>query len=194
MDPRLLDHAYHRSRVDANLQGTVAFAVLIAAMAFIIGDKFKPFVQGVGLWSTTSLVWTPETRIWQPAEQLWTTDEVLDQRDRYVITPVLEPTADNDSPQVPTGEYVVTRADPGGSGRRLVREVYPISYSGLLVIGTLLVWAYFYTCARRQADRMLRAAAECKSLRPYDRPWTEIRGTFWALLGVLLVELFLFLL
>jgi hypothetical protein len=194
MDVRMADHAYHRSRIDAHLQGTVAFTVLIGVLAFLAGDQFKPFQQGARFWSPTPLVWTPETRLWQPAEQLWETAEELDESEKYVIAPVVD---EGRRPQslLEGGEYMITKVSPSPSGERFVREIHPISYSILFVLGSLLVWSYLYMCARRQAQRMaLAAPAGIDAPRPYDRPWSEIRWTFRALLLVLLVELFLFLL
>jgi hypothetical protein len=194
MDAKLMDLAYHRSRVDTCVHGVILFAVMIAALAFLVGEKFKPFQQGARFWSPTSLVWTPETRIWTPAEQLWSIREGRDRREKYVISPVQPETGGSAPTQLLAGEYVITQVDPSASGRHLVKEVHPISYSILFVAGTLFAWGCFYQGARRQS-RMIEALVKGGgAVRAAHRPWGEVEKIFLAVLLVLLVELFLLLL
>ncbi|UCG15121.1 MAG: hypothetical protein JSV19_07465 [Phycisphaerales bacterium] len=194
MDPKVVDYTYHRSRIDSHVQGAVVFTVLVAVLAFLIGDRFKPFQQGARFWSPTALVWTPETRVWQPAELLWSTDEVLDRREKYLVTP----TSGDQGADAPTGsvagEYLLTRIDPSPVGDRIVKEVYPISYSILFVVGSLLVWTFLYRCAKRQAGLMRAALPDGDAPRASQQVWERTQATLWALFAVLVVELLLFVL
>jgi len=194
MDVRLMDLAYHRSRVDACVHGVILFAVLIAALAFLVGEKFKPFQQGAHFWSPTSLVWTPETRIWTPAEQLWSVQEGRDRRDKYVISPVPPEPGESDAMRPLAGEYVITQVDPSASGHHIVKEVHPISYSILFVAGTLLAWGCFYQGARRQSRIIEAIVSGDGALKASHRPWGEVEKIFLVVFLVLLVELLLLLL
>ncbi len=150
-------HAYHRSRVDAQIGGAIAFILLLLVLAFLVGDKFQPFQQGVDAWSSTLLVWQSDSNAWIPAR--------------------------------------TARLSEWGSSmeRPLIwKEIHPRSYSVVVFIGSLVAAFFLYTCAHRQATLMLSVYGENEENHPYDRPWKEIRVTFWALFIVLLGVLFLF--
>ncbi|MCP4593870.1 MAG: hypothetical protein GY842_24310 [bacterium] len=66
MDRKMLDHSYHRSRVDAQMGGGIAFILLMLALSFLVGDKFKLFQQGAENWTSTLLVWDTNTKSWMP--------------------------------------------------------------------------------------------------------------------------------
>ncbi len=70
--------------------------------------------------------------------------------------------------------------------------IYPIVLSAVLVLGSLAIAYFIYTAARRQT-RLMHDVYAGAADRPYDRPWNEIRVTFWALDVALLFALFLFL-
>ncbi|HRX85382.1 MAG TPA: hypothetical protein P5572_10225 [Phycisphaerae bacterium] len=61
-----------------------------------------------------------------------------------------------------------------------VREIQPISISIILAIGTFAAAYFLYTSARRQT-RLMNAVYSNDPAHPYQRPWEEIRITFWAL-------------
>jgi hypothetical protein len=73
-----------------------------------------------------------------------------------------------------------------------VQEIYPISLSLVLGIGIAVIAYFIYTCAKRQTQLMVSVFAG-EADRPYDRPWDEIRVTFWALDVALAFIVFFFL-
>ena len=157
MDTKALNHAYHRSRVDAHMSGSAALILLMLVFAFVGGDRFKPFQQGADMWSSTLLAWHAETNAWIP------------------ITSVLQ-----------------SNPDAIATGQMITKEIYPRCYSVVVILGSLVAAFFVYGCAARQT-RLMRSVydADDKS-RPYDRPWSEIRVTFWAMFAILLGVLFLF--
>ena len=157
MNAKERDHAYHRSRVDAHIGGSIVFVLLMLALAFLVGDKFKPFQQGADMWSSTLLVWRPETNAWMPIHPTILSELTADPH-RLMIT----------------------------------KEIHPRSYSVVVVLGSLGAALFLWRCAYRQARLMLSVYDENDENRPYDRPWEEIRITFWALFIVLFGVLFLF--
>jgi hypothetical protein len=62
----------------------------------------------------------------------------------------------------------------------------------VVVFASVMASLFLYSCARRQTYLMNSVYAEDDENRPYDRPWAEVRVTFWALFLVLLGVLFLF--
>ena len=88
------------------------------------------------------------------------------------------------------GTTVATRSH----GPFITKELHPGVYSLVVVLGSMFAAYFLYRCARRQARLMLAAYPANDPNRPYDRPWSEIRVTFWAMFVVLLGVLFLFLL
>jgi len=64
MTTQQLNHAYHRGRVDVHIQGAIAFTVMMAVLALIIGDKFEPFHPGVRLLQPVQLIWAEEEQGW----------------------------------------------------------------------------------------------------------------------------------
>lgn len=79
----------------------------------------------------------------------------------------------------------------GNKGPVAVKEIYPISVSIVLVLATVAIAYFIYTCARRQT-RLMHAVFAGESEHPYDRSWEEIRVTFWTLSVVLAFILFFF--
>lgn len=61
-----------------------------------------------------------------------------------------------------------------------VREIQPISIAVMLIIGVFATAYFLYTAARRQT-RLMNAVYSNDPAHPYQRPWEEIRITFWAL-------------
>ena len=47
MQDKMLDHLYHRTRVDAQITGNICLVAIMAILALTCGDKFEPFP----LWS-----------------------------------------------------------------------------------------------------------------------------------------------
>lgn len=78
------------------------------------------------------------------------------------------------------------------NGPVVLKEIYPISLSIVLGIGVLAIAYFIYTCARRQTLLMNQVFAD-ETDKPYERPWREIRVTFWALDVVLAFIIFFFL-
>ncbi|HNO79616.1 MAG TPA: hypothetical protein PKN33_16320 [Phycisphaerae bacterium] len=78
----------------------------------------------------------------------------------------------------------------GNRGETDIREVYPKVVSLVLFIGVMAVSGFIYKCARRQTRLMNQIYADDPD-RPYYRPWSEIRITFWALNFVLLFVMML---
>lgn len=239
MDSKIIDHAYHRSRVDAHIAGAIFFAVAVGVLAFLVGDKFKPFQEGAEPWSSTLLVWDAKTDAWIPAKQMWLAGQFQARGDQYVLTPMRAPvspatfrkppahldetdvsagtggaegegphpdtsggtaTQGNPSggavqanqPSPGTGQYLITRVGDESSSVLVTNEIYPISYSIVVVFASVMASLFLYSCARRQTYLMNSVYAEDDENRPYDRPWSEVRVTFWALFLVLLGVLFLF--
>jgi hypothetical protein len=239
MDSKLSDHAYHRSRIDAHIGGAVWFAAVVAVLAFLVGDKFKPFQEGAQRWSSTLLIWDAKTDAWIPAKQMWFAGELHTHGDQYMLTPMRPPvspatfrkppkgveTSDmsagtaspegQDAPSDPgsdtgsdgnpsggtvevsppspaPGQYLITRVGDQTSSLLVTKEIYPVSYSVVVVFASVMASLFLYSCARRQTYLMNSVYAEDDESRPYDRPWKEIRVTFWALFLVLLGVLFLF--
>jgi len=62
----------------------------------------------------------------------------------------------------------------------------------VLVVGVAAICYFIYSCARRQA-RLMTSVFGSEEHRPYDRPWEEIRVTFWALDVAMAFILFFFL-
>jgi hypothetical protein len=160
MDHRLIDHFYHRSRVDAHITGNILLVATVGVLALVAGERFKPFNYGAALFEPVRLVWVERS-------QDWVRESTLRQSNNF-------PPQDNRGP-----------AD--------VREICPISYSIVLVLGVGAIAYFIYTCARRQARLMNSVFSASDENRPYDRPWEEIRVTFWALDVALAFILFFFL-
>ena len=157
MDAKARDHAYHRSRVDAQIGGSIGFVLLMLALALLVGDKFQPLQQGADPWSSTLLVWQANTNAW-----------------------------------IPLQTALQSQPDLGASRAMVTKEIYPGSYFGVVALGSLGAAYFLYSCARRQARLMAAVYAPDDPQRPYDRPWSEVRVTFWGLFAVLLGVLFLF--
>jgi hypothetical protein len=162
MDTRCSDHAYHRSRVDAHIAGSVILILFMGGMAFLVGDKFQPFVDGSEMWRPTVLAWHAEANAWIPAVDMA----------RELDAPVGSATG--------KGQLCITK------------EIYPQSYSLVLGLSGLIASLFLYLAARRQTRLMLASLERNAPDRPYDRTWEEIRVTFWALFLVLLGVLFVF--
>jgi hypothetical protein len=235
MDSKLIDHAYHRSRIDAHIAGAIFFAASVVVLAFLVGDKFKPFQEGAQPWSSTLLVWDAKTDAWIAAKQMWLAGEFHTHGDQYMLTPMRPPVSpatfrkppkgmettdvsegtagtegqnpasasgaeENPSggavqapPPAPSpGQYLITRVGDEASAVLVTKEIYPSSYSIVVVFASVMASLFLYSCARRQTYLMNSVYAEDDEDRPYDRPWAEIRVTFWALFLVLLGALFLF--
>lgn len=80
----------------------------------------------------------------------------------------------------------------GNMGNIDIREVYPKVVSIVLFISVMAISGFIYKCARRQTRLMNEIYADDPD-RPYFRPWSEIRITFWALnFALLFVMLLLF--
>jgi hypothetical protein len=250
MDRKQLDHAYHRSRVDAHIGGSIAFILFMLALTFLVGDKFEPFQQDASFWEPTLLVWRADTNAWIAAYpvldyetgEAWqrraasyspedaatesapdapasgivgyamrTTGDLAapspDRTSNSPAEPEEPPKPDEDTPGEAEPDEAEAAAIPeaAGSGPTetttaarslspvITKELYPGVYSLVVVLGSLFAAYFLYRCARRQARLMLAAYPANDPNRPYDRPWSEIRVTFWALFVVLLGVLFLFL-
>ena len=253
MDRKVSDHAYHRSRVDAHIGGSVVFIFFMLALAFLVGDKFQPFHQGADMWSSTLLVWRADSNAWIPAypslrrelSEQWTpfpqTSEPHDPgpwptrpsaTGEAVMEPIVDPVEHEPAEtteSVPTPEDEEQPADTGVAESAetkvgeleeveaaaptedtpsrpaecptpmafqpapvITKEIYAGSYSVVVVLAALGAAYFLYGCARRQAYLMLSVYGEDDKDRPYDRPWEEVRVTFWALFCVLVGVLFLF--
>ena len=177
MDTKALDHAYHRSRVDSHIGGSIVFIFIVVGLAFIVGDKFKPFQEGADIWASTLLVWQADTNAWVPAYPN-VLSELSAPSKKYKLTK--------------EGDTLTLAAND--AAQLITRQVYPRSYSLVVTLGSLIAAFYLYGCARRQTYLMNAVYSEDDEDRPYDRPWEEVRITFWALFVVLLGALFLFLL
>jgi len=253
MDSKLLNHAYHRSRVDAHISLSIGLVMFMVVLAFLAGDKFRPFQQGANFWSPTLLVWNPETDAWVPLRWLRQVGGLQKETDTYhVISPpgpeasatqgdvtapgdLPDSSDDTDDPESAQPEEEAAAVGAGSAtadeptddeeweaeamepkpsdegalkyivnkvGHRpdptlqavITMEIHPTSYSVVFVFAVLAGSWFLYRCARRQAMLMLSVYHEEDENRPYDRPWEEIRVTFWGLLLVLLAAVFLFLL
>jgi hypothetical protein len=73
-----------------------------------------------------------------------------------------------------------------------IREIYSISLSIMVVLSVAAVAYFIYRAARRQT-RLLNAVYASEPSSPYQRPWEEIRVTFWALDATLAFIMFFFL-
>ena len=107
----------------------------------------------------------PARLIWVEQDQGWTTEAKLVELGTY-------PPAGNQGP-------VVTA------------DIYPIVLSVVVTLGSIAIAYFIYAAARRQTRLMLAVYADAPD-RPYQRPWSEIRVTFWALDLLLLFILFFF--
>jgi len=258
MDRKQLDHAYHRSRVDAHIGGSIVFILFLLALTFRVGDKFEPFQQGASFWDPTLLGWRADTNAWLPAYPVvnFETGEAWQRRaaayspengeaestrnepasgmvghamrtsgegphaspaetpDGSAERPKLQEDSPGEAkpderepspaPQAVTADPTIAPAEaetcPGTTvatrshGPVITKELYPGVYSLVVVLGSMFAAYFLYRCARRQARLMLAAYPANDPNRPYDRPWSEIRVTFWGLFVVLLGVLFLFLL
>jgi hypothetical protein len=158
MNERMIDHLYHRTRIDAQITGTIALVAGMAVLALIIGSRFEPLHPSAQTFDFTRLVWVE-------AEGGWVDERKL----------------------IETGNFPpVTNRGP-----LEVRQIQPISISIVIVLGALAVAYFLYTAARRQT-RLMNAVYANEPGTPYQRPWEEIRVTFWALDVVLLFILFYF--
>ncbi|MBN1514453.1 MAG: hypothetical protein JXB13_20730 [Phycisphaerae bacterium] len=257
MDHKQLDHAYHRSRVDAHIGGSVVFIFFLLALTFLVGDKFEPFQQGASFWEPTLLTWRADSNAWIPARGVldFETSQTWQRRpascapeDASPETPPTtfpagavartirsdeggrqpKPNPPPDNPITPTdepgaAEHASGHVEPGmpadseaetpkpapapsepQAGTQatittashspiITKELYPGVYSLVVVLGSLFAAYFLYRCAQRQARLMLSVYPASDPKRPYDRPWSEIRITFWALFVVLIGVLFLFL-
>lgn len=68
----------------------------------------------------------------------------------------------------------------GNKGNIEIREIYPKVVSIVLFISVMAISGFIYKCAHRQTRLMNQVYADVPD-RPYYRPWSEIRITFWAL-------------
>lgn len=73
-----------------------------------------------------------------------------------------------------------------------IREIHPQVVCIVLFLSVMAISGFIYKCARRQTALMNQIYADDPE-RPYYRPWSEIRITFWALnFALLFVMLLLF--
>jgi len=70
IEPKHLDHAYHRSRVDAHINGQIILVGVVAFFAFTAGGKFQPLQHGARLWEPTRMVWVERQQSWMPEQKL----------------------------------------------------------------------------------------------------------------------------
>lgn len=157
MDQKHLDHAYHRSRVDAQILGMITLVTIVAVLALTLSDRFQPFEPGAKWWEPVRLIWLEKQQSWLPEKTLIDT---------------------NDFPPSQNLSNVIT-----------AQQIYPRSTCLVLVIGVLAVAHFTYRCARRQTNLMNSVFGDHASAS-YQRPWEEIRVTFWALNATLLFLLF----
>lgn len=68
-------------------------------------------------------------------------------------------------------------------------DIQPIVVSIVIILGTLAASYFVYRCARRQTSLMNSVFTDGAA---YQRPWEEIRVTFWGLNVTLLFILFFF--
>jgi hypothetical protein len=108
----------------------------------------------------------PSRLVWLEREQAWFPERIL--VDRNDFPPALN------------------------RGELCTREIYPISLSIVFVMGCLAVAGFIYACARRQTYLMSAVFADQPDMA-YQRPWREVRVTFWALDVVLLFVLLILL-
>lgn len=159
MNDKLLDHIYHRTRVDAHITGNILLVAVMAILALTLGAKFQPFRYGAKWLEPVRLVWIED-------QQGWALESSLVAGNNF-------PPAQNRGP-----------VD--------IREIYPISVSVMLAVGVVAIAYFIYRCARRQT-RLMNSVFANEPMRPYERPWEEIRVTFWALNATLAFILFFFL-
>lgn len=158
MDQKYLDHAYHRSRVDAHIGGLILLVTIVAIFALTLSEKFQPFEPSVDWWEPVRQVWIERQQSWLPESKLIEL---------------------KDFPPSSNINKVMT-----------IRTVYPRSTCLILAIGVLAVFYFSYRCAKRQTMLMNSVFVE-QGNGAYQRPWAEIRVTFWAL-GATLLFLLLF--
>jgi len=158
MNEKILDHIYHRTRVDAQITGTIVLVAGMAILALAAGDGFKPLQPGAEMFETARLVWVEDERGWVDEKKL-----------------------------IEAGNFPPV----SNRGPLDVREIQPISVSIIVVVGALAVAYFLYAAARRQT-RLMNAVYASEPNHPYQRPWEEIRVTFWALNVVLAFILFYF--
>lgn len=60
MNDKMLDHIYHRTRVDAHITGNILLVATVAVLALTIGDRFRPFRYGARWIEPVRLVWLEE--------------------------------------------------------------------------------------------------------------------------------------
>lgn len=158
MDQKYLDHAYHRSRIDAHIGGLIMLVTIVAILALTLSEKFQPFEPGADWWE-------PVRQVWMEKEQSW----------------------------LPEAKLIEVNNFPPAGNRNAVlttRNIYARSTCLILIIGTLAVFYFSYQCAKRQTTLMNSVFVD-QGDGAYQRPWSEIRVTFWAL-GATLLFLLLF--
>ncbi|MCB9849081.1 MAG: hypothetical protein H6817_00080 [Phycisphaerales bacterium] len=158
MDQKIVDHLYHRTRIDAQITGTIILVAGMGVLALLMGDHFKPLQPGAEMWDYSRLVWVE-------AERGWVVERKLIEAGNF-------PPVTN-------------------HGNLEVREIQPISVSIIVVLGTFAVSYFLYASARRQT-RLMNAVYANDPGKPYQRPWEQIRITFWALNVVLVFIMFYF--
>ena len=158
MQEKVLDHLYHRTRVDAQITGTIILVAGMAVLALAVGDRFKPLHPSARMFDYARLVWVEDQQGWVDEKKL-----------------------------IDTGNF------PPQSNRGTLdeREIQPISVAVVVVIGVFAVAYFLYVPARRQT-RLMNAVFAHEPGHPYQRPWNEIRVTFWALDAVLAFIMFYF--
>ena len=157
MDHKHLDHAYHRSRVDAHIGGQIVLVTIVAILALTLSERFQPFADGADWWQPVRMVWLEKQQSWLPERTLIDTHDF--------------PPSQNLSSTI------------------VSNVLYPRSTCAVLVIGVLAVAYFSYRCARRQT-RLMNSVFADQGGAAYQRPWEEIRVTFWALQATLLFLLF----
>ncbi len=161
MRDKMLDHLYHRSRVDAQITGNICLVAIVGVLALTLGEQFEPFRYGANWFEPVRLVWVEtmaDSDVRNTANQTgrgtWVLEQTLHVAGNF-------PPAQNRGPL-------------------FVRVIRPVSLSVVLVIGTLAIAYFIYASARRQT-RLMNAVFANDSDMPYQRRWEEIRVTFWAL-------------
>ncbi len=158
MQEKMLDHLYHRTRVDAQITGNICLVAIMAILALTCGDKFEPFRFGANWLEPVRLAWVEGT------------PDPINQNVFIKGSWVLEKTL------VRAGNFPPTT----NKGPLDVREIQPISLSLVLTIGVFTIAYFIYASARRQT-RLMNAVYANEGAPPYQRSWESIRITFWAL-------------
>jgi len=158
MNDKMLDHLYHRTRIDAQISGCIILVAGMAVLALTIGDRFEPLHPSARWIDYARLVWVEDGNDWVDERKL-----------------------------IDTGNFPPV----SNRGPLEVREIQPISVSLVVVIGALASAYFLYTAARRQT-RLMNSVFANEPGQPYQRPWEEIRVTFWAMNTVLAFILFYF--